>query len=156
MQATAPSNVLCAFDGSFAIGLLDALAHVQSSGQDCLLIAYDSEYPAPLYQCRPIPDAGAIALLFRAAADTRTDARTLARISVTLQVAATPPDTLPQATLETLRQTIPAFRGLPLLAALSSLPDLLASGNGKSHTVCLDYLEHTRLHVTLTPAGAGT
>ncbi|MGH8323115.1 MAG: beta-ketoacyl synthase chain length factor, partial [Steroidobacteraceae bacterium] len=53
-SATPPSNVLCAFDGSFAAGLLEALTQVVVERTAVLLIAYDVGYPQPLRAVRPI------------------------------------------------------------------------------------------------------
>ena len=50
----APSTSICAFDDSFAAGMLEAA--VQATVQDCpvTLIAYDVPYPEPLHAARPI------------------------------------------------------------------------------------------------------
>lgn len=39
----------------FGAGLLDALGQVVLDRQSTLLIAYDSEYPEPLFAKRPVP-----------------------------------------------------------------------------------------------------
>ncbi len=133
-QAVAPSNVLCAHDGSFAAGLLDSLCQVTIDAAPNLLIAYDSEYPEPLHAVRPVPDAFAVALVLAPEAS----ARTLARIDVALTDAAA--TVLASAELETLRRGNPAARVLPLLEALAA-----------RHTqrVVLDYLPDTRLQVDI-------
>jgi hypothetical protein len=59
----APCQVLCAYDASFGAGLLDALGQVVVDRQPSLLIAYDSEYPEPLFAKRPVPDVAGVALL---------------------------------------------------------------------------------------------
>lgn len=43
-----PSTSLCAFDGSFAAGLLEAAAQVLVESRPVLLVTYDLPYPAPL------------------------------------------------------------------------------------------------------------
>ncbi|HQO28255.1 MAG TPA: beta-ketoacyl synthase chain length factor [Accumulibacter sp.] len=116
-KAMTPCQVLSAYDASFGAGLLDALAQVQVEQRPVLLIAYDSEYPPPLFSKRPIPDCAGIALALAPA----PGARSLARVSLQLvdQVA----DVLADAALETLRLSIPAMRSLPLLQALAQRRD---------------------------------
>ena len=153
----APCQVICAYDASFGAGLLDALGHVavdrparrlSASGlldalaqvvvdrQATLLIAYDSEYPAPLFAKRPVPDVAGVALLLT----PERSERSLARITVTSGTDAAGP--LAAAELEALRSTIPALRALPLLQKL-------AKGEGGS--VCLDYLAPMQLQVVIQP-----
>ena len=71
--------------------------------------------------------------------------RSLARIDVALSE--TPPTTLANAALETLRQGNPAARALPLLQALATQ---------RATNLVLDYLPDTRLQVDLTPLGTST
>lgn len=134
--AMQPSQSLCAHDASFAAGLLEALVQVQAGAAPCLLIAYDAEYPEPLFSLRPIPDAAGIGLVL----SPRPGPRSLARLDAHLSDA--PATRLDTPSLETLRGAIPALRGLPLLAAL-------ASGHGGEAE--LEYLAPLSLHVTLTP-----
>lgn len=135
-QSRAPCQVLCAYDASFGAGLLDALGQVVVDRQPTLLIAYDSEYPEPLHSKRPLPDVAGIALLLTPVAS----ARSLAQIAVSLEDNAA--TTMADQALETLRTTVPALRGLPLL-------DLLA--RGESGCVSLDYLAPLQLLVALQP-----
>lgn len=134
--AMAPSQVLCAYDASFAAGLLEALAQVATDAGPVLLIAYDAEYPEPLHAVRPVPDAGGIALLLAPAPGERS----LARLEATLdETAATP---MADAGLESLRTAIPALRGLPLL-------ELLATR--RAGAVGIDYLPPLQLRLQVTP-----
>ena len=133
-QSRAPCQVLCAYDASFGAGLLDALGQVVVDRQPTLLIAYDSEYPEPLHSKRPLPDVAGIALLLTPAAS----ARSLAQIAVSLEDNAA--TTMADDVLETLRTTVPALRGLPLL-------DLLA--RGESASVSIDYLAPLQLRIDL-------
>ncbi len=55
------SNVICAFDGSFAAGLLESMCQVSVDDNASLLIAYDADYPEPLRHVRPIIDAFGVA-----------------------------------------------------------------------------------------------
>jgi hypothetical protein len=134
--AMTPANVLCAFDASFAAGLLEAVAQVAVEAAATLLVAYDTEYPAPLHAKRAIPDAFAIALVLSPA---RTDASIA---GITLSFTNLPLATCGDPGLEALRSTIPAARGLPLLHALC----LRESG-----CCVLDYLDELRLRVDLAP-----
>jgi hypothetical protein len=128
----APSNALCAFDGSFGAGLLESL--VQTSVDQCpvLLVAYDAEYPPPLHRSRPIPDAFAVAMVLTPE-KTKTS---LARIEATLTEEA--PDSMADPQLEALRGAIPAARALPLLL-------LLAAGAGGRASI--EYLDVSRIAV---------
>jgi len=53
----AASNAVSAFDASFAAGLLEAVTQVVVDHTRVLLVAYDAQYPPPLFTKRPIPDA---------------------------------------------------------------------------------------------------
>ena len=130
----APCQVLCAFDGSFGAGLVDALAQVALDRQPTLLIAYDSEYPEPLYAKRPVPDCAGVALRL----EPQRSPQALARITAWTTDAPAPP--WGHAALEPLRAAIPALRALPLLEALAQ---------GRHGEVCLDYLPGLQLVVRL-------
>ncbi|HEX5805206.1 MAG TPA: beta-ketoacyl synthase chain length factor [Macromonas sp.] len=135
-HAMAPCQVIGAFDASLGAGLLDALAQVAVEQVPVLLIAYDSEYPEPLYATRPVSDCAGVALLL----SPRRSERSLARVqlSCTAQAAAPMADT----TLEGLRQGTPSMRALPLLAALAQR---------QAGPVCLDYLAPQQLMVEVQP-----
>jgi beta-ketoacyl synthase-like protein len=132
----APSTVLCAFDASFAAGLLEALAQLVSASPEVLLISYDIDYPSPLYEKRPISDSLAVALLLRRTAS----AHSLAMLSAALRPGDA--DRMEQAGLEELRQHIPAARALPLLARLSQ---------GGSSSCRLEYLAPLALELQVRP-----
>ena len=130
----APCQVICAYDASFDAGLLDAIGQVVVDRQPTLLIAYDSEYPEPLFTKRPVPDVAGVALLLT----PERSERSLASISVTPASAAAEP--LADAVLESLRLSIPALRALPLLQKLA---------RGEAGKVCLDYLPPMQLQVDI-------
>lgn len=111
----APSTSLCAFDDSFASGLLEAA--VQATTQDCpiTLIAYDVPYPEPLHAARPIVAAFGTALVLT----PRRSERVLASLTLTITDAAPPPTTMTNPLLERLRLGNPAARTLPLLGAIA-------------------------------------
>jgi hypothetical protein len=134
--ATAAATVLCAFDASFAAGLIEALVQVAVDGQPLLLAAYDTDYPQPLRRERPIPDAFGTALVLTG----RREAGSLARIRAALTDR--PGEHMAEAPLETLRRSIPAARALPLLRRLA------LSQPGE---VVLDYLDVSRVLVEVEP-----
>jgi len=134
--AMTPATVLCAHDGSFCAGLLEALTQVAVEGWGTLLIAYDMPYPEPLHAKRPLPAAFGIALALM----PERSAHSLARIELSLVDTAT--DALADPALDALRLAIPAARGLPLLQCVA---------RGEGGRVVLDYLEPLRLAVAVEP-----
>jgi hypothetical protein len=138
-HAMAASNVLCAYDGSFAAGLLESACQVAVDGHDAILIASDTGYPHPMIEVRPVHDAFGAALVLA----PKAGARSLARIDVTVTDA--PATVLAGAALEALRLDNPAARALPLLEALAGR---------HTATVVLDYLDDLRVRVHVTPLGA--
>jgi hypothetical protein len=129
---TEASTSLCAGDASFGAGLLEALAQLACGAPAVLLLAYDADYPPPLYAQRRIADAFGIALLLTPPAAGSA----LPRLQVSLSDA--PAATLDDAGLESLRASIPAARSLPLLERLAQR---------RAGTVVLDYLDTVRLAV---------
>ncbi|SAK92735.1 3-oxoacyl-ACP synthase [Caballeronia temeraria] len=136
-RAMAASNVLCAYDGSFAAGLLESLAQVSVDGVATLLVAYDTDYPEPLRQVRPIADAFGVALVLA----PQKSGRSLACIEARLSDAHA--SIFADADLEALRLSNPAARALPVLEALA---------RGVASNVVLDYLDGTRLAVVVEPS----
>ena len=134
--AMAESNVLCAFDASFSAGLLEAMTHVAVDQSPVLLVAYDSEYPQPLHEKRPIPDAFGVALVLT----PQKRPASLARIEIALKESIE--DRLADPDLESLRSSIPAARSLPLLRVLA-----VRTGG----TAVLGYLDVSRLEVSIEP-----
>lgn len=132
--AMAPCQVICAYDASFGAGLIDALGQVVLDRQPTLLIAYDSEYPEPLFAKRPVPDVAGVSLLLT----PERSERSLASITVTPSSASA--ESLADAALEALRVSIPALRALPLLQKLA---------RGEAGEVCLDYLPPMQLKVDI-------
>lgn len=130
--ATAASSALCAYDASFAAGLLEALALLAVDGVPVLLSAYDTRYPEPLHAKRPLPDSFGVALILTPARAESSHAR----IAVTLEDGAA--DRLPDLELEALRGAVPAARSLPLLRLLA---------RRETGRVALEYLEAQRLVV---------
>ena len=135
-----PSISLCAFDGSFGAGLLEAACQVFVACRPVLLIAYDTGYPEPLNRVRTIADAFGIALVLSPV----PGGSTLGRVDVELTTDAA--DTMADQALESLRAGYPAARALPLLMALA---------RQQPRRQVLDYLDQRRLAVTSTPYIAG-
>lgn len=127
----AAAAVVCAHDGSFAAGLLEALTQVTLERQPVLLVAHDTAFLPPLAAKRPIPDAFGVALVLTS--ERRTALGTL-QAGFTQEAAGPMAD----RALEQMRATIPAARALPLLAPLAT---------GEEGTVVLDYLEGLQLQV---------
>lgn len=137
--AKAPATSLCAYDGSFAAGLLEAGAQAAALGKTVALIAYDIPYPAPLAAARPISAIFGVALLL---SPVRSPA---SRACIELALAPQPGMPTPAGgpALEALRRNVPAARCLPLLEALA--------GN-RAAEIRLDYLEDLAVAIRVTPA----
>lgn len=134
-QATSTS--LCAHDGSFCAGLLEAAAAMHADGRPVLLVAYDLPYPEPLNSKRPIPENFGLALLL----SPQRTGTTLAALQVQpLAYEADAATRCADASLEALRTSIPAAAALPLMALLAQQ----ASGS-----VVLDYLDGLQVRVTV-------
>lgn len=128
----APSTSLCAFDATFAAALLEAASQTCASGKPCLLVAYDTAYPQPLYAFRPIPHPFSVAMVL----SPERNERSLAELRIRLS--ADKPHGMSLPALEALRAGIPAARSLPLLEILAQ--------SGSSGCV-LEYLEGLSLAV---------
>lgn len=141
----AASTSLCCYDDSFAAGMLEAAVQVATGRHAVGLIAYDVQYPGPLGTFRPVGAIFAAALVL---SPVPTDAA-FACLDVTLQAgnAAASPSAVPALEsplglpLELLRQSTPAARSLPLLAALA---------RRENGSVRLNYLEDLTLTFGIT------
>lgn len=106
------STAISAYDYGLIAGLREALALLAVDNVDVLLVMYDAPPPPPLFATRPISHPGAVALVL-----TRQPGKDhLGRISL---CDAETENTMSDAALETLRQSNPALRALPLLQALA-------------------------------------
>jgi Beta-ketoacyl synthase, N-terminal domain len=112
-KATPASTSICAFDGSFSMGLLEAAAQALSAQIAVLLIAYDTPYPEPLRSARPIAHSLGVALLLAPARTTSTLCALQLRCGRMASTRMTEPS------LEALRLNVPAARALPLLQAIA-------------------------------------
>ena len=138
VASRAPSTSLCAFDGSFGAGLIDAAATMAIRSQPMLLVSSESPYPEPLGSKRPLPDHLGLALVLT---PVPTD-RSIAALKVELVGTEHPASRCDDPALESLRRTAPTGAALPLLVALVQ--------GTKPTEVVLDYLAATRLRVTVS------
>lgn len=136
----AASSVLCAYDGSFAAGLLEAITLVVVDATPVLLLACDNDYPEPLRSTRPVPDTFGVAL----AMTPQRSARSLARCTLhgDACLTAQSADRLADPALEQLRGSIPAARSLPMLRTIALR---------QAARVVLDYLDGWPLALELAP-----
>jgi hypothetical protein len=139
VASRASSTSLCAFDGSFGAGLIEAATSVVVQGQPVLMVASDSPYPEPLHSTRPLPDHLGLALLLAPANDTQNHAW----LNIELTDASRTLSTCEEPTLDTLRRAIPAAAGLPLLQAL-------ARDHASAIDVVIDYLPALRLNISVS------
>ena len=113
LEARPASTSLCAFDGSFSTGLLEAATLAISATAPVLLIAYDTPYPEPLRAMRPIAHSMGVALVV----SPRPTGTTVASMQISLGKGQ--PSAMQDLELEALRTNVPAARCLPLLQAIA-------------------------------------
>lgn len=130
----AASTSLCAYDASFAAGLLEAATQIATSGQPCLLVVFDTVYPAPLHALRPLPCSFGLGLVLSPARSAATQA------SLALALTDAAPTSMAEPELERLRQQVPTARSLPLLERLA---------RGESGEVVIDCFDRLQLRVSL-------
>ena len=113
-EAREPSTSLCAYEGSFAAGLLEAGLQVTAGQRPVLLVAYDAPYPPPLDVLYPMVGAFGVGLVLSPTAGATSLG------SLELALAEGGDETkLPDPALESLRRGVAAARSLPLLVALA-------------------------------------
>lgn len=111
------STSVCAYDDSFAAGLMAALVQLPGLAAPVLLVASDTPYPEPLHATRPLPDTMGVGLVLAGAGAAGARARLRARLLRVAEAGA--PTPCRDAALEDLRVHIPAARALPLLEAIA-------------------------------------
>jgi hypothetical protein len=131
-----PSTTVCAYDASFAAGLLEAVTQIALGGATTVLIAYDLDYPPPLRAARTVPAAFGLALVLHASRQPH------ALVRLRVRLGAGTADRVGHMDLEALRATIPAAQGLVLLEAIAKR---------QATTVNIAYLEPQALQVQVTP-----
>ena len=130
------STTVCAYDASFAAGLLEAAAQVASSQSSAALLAYDLDYPPPLRAARKLTAAFGLGFVLESSATPNALAQLRVRLATGIA------DRLDNADLEVLRETIPAAQGLVLLQAVA---------RRRATSVNIAYLGEQVLHVTVKP-----
>ena len=133
-----PSTSLCAYDASFAAGLLESATQVIVDKAVVALIAYDHPYPEPLNSLRPITTAFGMGLILT----SQQSGKSLAAIDVDFTSGRSDETTMQDDGLEALRRGVPAARGLPLLSALAK---------GKPAQISIAYLDNNHLNIRVTP-----
>ena len=136
--AREPSTSLCAFDASFAAGLIEAATHVSVAGRKVLLVAYDAPYPEPLNSARHISAGFGIAMLL----SPQQSARSLSSLDISLVSNILAITKMTQPELEHFRASVPAARALPLLTSIAKREDA---------TVITNYLGDNSLQTLVTP-----
>lgn len=136
--AREPSTSLCAFDASFAAGLIEAATQVSVGGRKVLLVAYDAPYPEPLNGVRRISAGFGIAMLL----SPQQTAQSLSSLDISLVSNALAITKLAQPELEIFRAHVPAARALPLLASIAKR---------ENATVITNYLGENSLQTLVTP-----
>jgi len=132
----ATASVLCAYDGSFGAGLLEAMAQAVVDRTRVVLMACDTPYPDPIDGVRHIPDAFGVALVLA----PQQGHHAVARISVGLTGSQS--NRNDDGALEALRGSVPAARALPLLSCIAKQ---------REANLVLDYLDHANLAVHIAP-----
>jgi hypothetical protein len=131
-----PSVTLCAYDGSFAAGLIETASQVHANGAPVLLVAYDLPYPQPLAAARKIVEPLAVALLF--SREPRAGTVGLWRVAVCEGASATRfPESLPPGL-----RTNPAAHALPLLGTVA---------RGASEIIVITYVNGCHVRVETQP-----
>ena len=138
--AMASSSVLCAYDASFSAGLLEAMTQVAVEQVPVLLVAYDTNYPEPMFSKRPIPDTFGVAVVLSPKQGPRSQA--LWSLDPLTCFTTSVADRMDNVALEGLRSTIPAARCLPLIQRI---------GSRQTGPIVLDYLQKLQLAVQVSP-----
>ncbi len=140
-QCTLPSTSLCAYDSSFAAGLVEACSQTLWTGKPILLMSSDVMYPYPLSDIRPISSNFAVAMVLTAVA---TDV-TLAKL--TLRYVAESETRMENHELDEARLSNPSARCLPLLQAIAL--KTLHDDRAISNPIHLEYVEPLTLEVAV-------
>lgn len=126
------STSLCAYDASFAAGLLEAAAQATVEHQAVLLVCYDLPFPGPLHAVRSVDYS------FAAAFVLTPFNRGTPLMRWGIELASQRASTEAPATIDRALHNNPASQCLPLLAALES---------GRSQSIALAYLDDQSLVV---------
>lgn len=137
-QSRAPSTSLCAFDWSFAAGLLESTSQAVVEQDFVLLIAYDWPHPEPINGVRTISDPFAVALVL----SRHRCAESMASLDIAVGSGREQVSQMQDRELERLRLGNPAARALPLIAALA---------RQRHADLAIEYVAGTTLKLTVEP-----
>ena len=140
-HCTLPSTSLCAYDASFAAGLVEACCQAMWTGEHILLISSDVMYPYPLSDIRPMGSNFAVAMVLKAAATDDALAK------LTLGYAAESETRMEPSELDELRLSNPSARCLPLLQVIAQ--KALHSDRAAAKKIHLEYVEPVSLEVVV-------
>lgn len=136
----APSTSLAGFDGTFAVGLVEACAQLATEDDGTLLlVAHDTPLPEPLNSARPMTGCFGVALVL---SRTRSP-RSLLELAVSIPESGAQETQLADPALEALRTGNPSARALPLLAAVARAAE--------PTSIILPYAQGRPLQVVTTP-----
>lgn len=136
-RSRAPSTSLCAYDASFAAGLIEAAAQAVVENRTVMLIAYDLPNPEPLNGVRHIGSVFGAAFVLTPG----PTAKSLARLKMELSHDEGISRSLQNRALEEVRTGNPAARSLAVLIPLACR---------SANTVAIDYLSGKLLMVSIS------
>ncbi len=137
-QCKSPSTSLCAYDASFAAGLLEACCQSMTIGKQVLLVSSDVMYPYPLSGIRPMSSNFAVAMVLNPAVNP-------AHTKLTLKCTTEPISQMEDHELNALCLSNPSARSLPLLQTIAKKPS--RSGQASPGRVRLEYLAPLSLEI---------
>jgi len=111
-----PSSSICAWDDSFAAGLVEAATQCVTENLPVLLAVFDTPFPEPLYEKTPGHQPFGVALVLDLIPDGSL-AKMRIEVDGDVNLATTP---MANLQLEVIRCDSSASRSLPLLAALAT------------------------------------
>jgi hypothetical protein len=132
------STSICAYDFSFAAGLLEAATRALVERRPVLLVAYDLPYPPAFARCRAIAEPFGVALVIT----PKRSATTLAGMSIEFRPKPVTESQLDDPALETVRVGVPAARVLPVLIAVA---------RGAARGMVIPYVVGSGIAVSVTP-----
>lgn len=136
-----PSNSICAWQDTFAAGLVEAATQCQVEQVPVLMAVFDTPFPEPLHEKSPGHRPFGVALVLDTNPSDSLVRMTLAiDCDTDLQITQ-----MPDAVLENMRCDSSASRSLPLLAAVA------AAG---AQEVVLSYAGNLRLRIAVARADA--
>jgi len=139
-HCTLPSTSLCAYDASFAAGLLEACSQSITTNKPVLLVSSDVMYPYPLSGIRPMSSNFAVAMVLNVVAD---DAVPKKLTRLTMQCVTESVSQIDSHALNSLCLSNPSARCLPLLQTIANrLSDKVCSNK-----ICLEYLDPLTLEI---------